>query len=191
MIAGQRRTEHDPTAGAGLAQHVARTVRQFDLDHHTRHRFDTARRAHRQFVADARREEEERLAAEAATAEREAQAQAALAEARQARDPGPAPWIVAGAGAALAVGGAVLLIVAEVDAGCVSAPNGCTDGGPRWEDFSERYDRVPIFRGVGGAALGLGAAAMAAGLVWALAGGGGGEPEVAIGPGGVRVRGHF
>ncbi|GAB5544003.1 MAG: hypothetical protein SangKO_037630 [Sandaracinaceae bacterium] len=142
-------------------------------------------------VADARREEEERLAAEAATAEREAQAQAALAEARQARDPGPAPWIVAGAGAALAVGGAVLLIVAEVDAGCVSAPNGCTDGGPRWEDFSERYDRVPIFRGVGGAALGLGAAAMAAGLVWALAGGGGGEPEVAIGPGGVRVRGHF
>lgn len=142
-------------------------------------------------IADAQREEEERGAAERAAAEREAAAAAALERAQaQTSDPGPAPWVIAGAGAALAVAGAVLVIVAEVDAGCVTAPNGCADDGPRWEDFAERYDRIPVFRSIGAAALGVGAAAMAAGVIWWVAASGSG-PEVALGPGGVRVRGSF
>jgi tetratricopeptide (TPR) repeat protein len=151
----------------------------------------------------ARREEERRQQ------EADRRALAAQLEARSVepaeggpagRGAGPAPWIVAGVGAATLVAGVVTLVVAELDAACVEDPSGCVEqpDAPRWSEVEARYDRVPALRGVGGALTGIGAAAVAVGLAWGLAAGGstdaGGDTAsttVALGPGGVIVRGVF
>jgi hypothetical protein len=96
-------------------------------------------------------------------------------------DPGPGPWIVTGIGGALILGGVALLIVTQLDLDAVSS-------GTRWADVQAAYDRVPILSATGFSLLGAGAAAMAAGLIWAALGSGS-SAEVAIGPGGVSVRG--
>jgi len=107
-------------------------------------------------------------------------------------DPGALPWIVAGGGAAVAIGGGVLLWVASSDVSAVEDPDGDM---PRWEDVQHRHDRAPALSVTGGGLLGVGAAAAVGGLSWALLSGGGGveDPavDVAVGPGGVRVRGRL
>lgn len=132
------------------------------------------------------REEEER-------ARREAEEQALREQLARARpsDPGPTPWIVLGTGAALVAAGVVLVVVAEVDAACVREPAGCVQdpSAPTWAEVAGAYDRVPVLQGVGGALLGAGAVAAAIGIAWGLSGGG--AAEVAVGPGGLIVRGRF
>lgn len=98
----------------------------------------------------------------------------------QASDAGPGPWIVAIAGGVLLAGGVALLVATQLDLDAVAS-------GTRWSDIEEAYDRVPILSATGWSLLGVGAAALAGGLVWAAVGGG--STEVALGPGGVLVRG--
>ncbi len=95
----------------------------------------------------------------------------------------PAPWIVVAVGGALVVTGVGLLVATQIDIDTVAA-------GDRWVDIQAAYDRVPILSGIGFAALGLGVAALAGGLVWAVVGSGS-STEVAIGPGHASVRGRF
>ncbi|HJL18717.1 MAG TPA: tetratricopeptide repeat protein [Sandaracinaceae bacterium LLY-WYZ-13_1] len=110
-------------------------------------------------------------------------------------EPGAAPWIVVGVGGAFLIGGVITLVIAEIDAACVEEPSGCVAqaDAPRWGEVSDRYDRVPALRGVGGALAGVGIAAAAVGLVWGLASGGDDDAEVraSLGPGGVVVEGRF
>ncbi len=98
----------------------------------------------------------------------------------RASDAGPGPWIVAIAGGALLAGGVALLVATQLDLDAVAS-------GTRWADIQGAYDRVPILSATGWSLLGVGAAALAGGLIWAALGGG--STEVALGPGGVVVRG--
>jgi hypothetical protein len=75
---------------------------------------------------------------------------------------GPEPWIVVGSGAALAVIGAILLGVGVAD---VAAVEGAPLGTP-WPSLAGAYDRAPILTGVGGAAIGVGAAVAVGGVIW-------------------------
>jgi tetratricopeptide (TPR) repeat protein len=102
-------------------------------------------------------------------------------------DAGPGPWIVVGVGGAAVVAGAVLLAVAAAD---VAAVEGASPG-TRWSEVRGAYDRSEAESIAGGVLLGVGAAAAAAGVVWAVAGGGGSEVEVAPTASGVVVRGTF
>ncbi len=148
------------------------------------------------------RAESERLARERREAE-----QAALREQLAARpdspasppppprDPGPGPWIVLAGGGAAAIAGVALVVVAELDAACVRAPAGCArdPSAPAWSDVADRYERIPTFQTIGAVLLGVGVAAMVAGLVWGVAGGGSDDAtvELGVGPGGVALRGSF
>ena len=86
-------------------------------------------------------------------------------------------------GGALVVGGAILLGVALAD---IDAVMSATD----WPSVRDAHERAPALSGVGIAALAVGLAAAGIGLaVWASAGGG--EAEVAFGPGTVQLRGRF
>ena len=86
-------------------------------------------------------------------------------------------------GGALVVGGAILLGVALAD---IDAVMSATD----WPSVRDAHKRAPALSGVGIAALAVGLAAAGIGLaVWASAGGG--EAEVAFGPGTVQLRGRF
>ena len=102
-------------------------------------------------------------------------------------DPGPGPWIVVGVGGAAVVAGAVLLAVAAAD---VAAVEGASPG-THWSEVRGAYDRSEAESIAGGVLLGVGAAAAIAGVVWAVAGSGGSEVEVAPTAGGVVVRGTF
>lgn len=106
--------------------------------------------------------------------------------------PGPAPWIVFGVSAAVTAVGVILVGVAVGDVAAV-------DNAPEGSDFDavrgahERSEPLSI---AGFTLLGVGVAAMAGSLGWALAGGGeaaDGESSVAlsVGPGGVSLRGRF
>lgn len=112
-------------------------------------------------------------------------------ELRDASDPGLVPWVVAGAGGAVAATGVVLLLVALGDVDTVENPEGEM---PRWEDSADAYDRAPVLSTIGAISLGVGGAAAITGLVWGLTSGGP-APEsdvaVAIGPGHVALRGVF
>jgi tetratricopeptide (TPR) repeat protein len=102
--------------------------------------------------------------------------------------PGAAPFLVASAGGLVAVAGGVFLVLAAMDTSAV-------ENATVWADVRDAYDRVPTFQTVGGVLLGVGGAALAAGLVWAIAGGGGGSREetlaLRVGPSSVSLEGTF
>ncbi|MGE0784139.1 MAG: tol-pal system YbgF family protein [Sandaracinaceae bacterium] len=124
---------------------------------------------------------------------------AAAEEARRLRgepppDPGVAPWILFGGGLAVAVTGAILVGVAELDAACVGDPTGCVSdpAAPRWQEVEAAYDRVVGFRVGGGIGIGVGVAAAIAGLTWAIVSADARASfEVALGPGSFTLRGAF
>lgn len=96
------------------------------------------------------------------------------------------PFVLVGAGGAVLVTGAALLGVA---AGARSTVEDA-DVGTRWSEVEGDADRADTMSLVGGLLLGLGLAVGAAGVVWLVAGGSS-RAEVAVGPGGVAVRGSF
>lgn len=86
-------------------------------------------------------------------------------------------------GGALVVGGAILLGVALADIDAVMSAT-------EWPSVRDAHERAPALSGVGIAALAVGLAAAGIGVaLWASAGGG--EAEVAFGPGTVQLRGRF
>lgn len=101
----------------------------------------------------------------------------------------PAPWIVLGVGGAAAVAGAVLMGVAAGEAGRVT---GAPDGA-RWEELEGTASGAEALWAAGLVLLGVGGAAMVAGLVWGIAGGGEDRPSARLRllPGGARVEGTF
>jgi hypothetical protein len=107
--------------------------------------------------------------------------------------PGIAPWIVAGAGGAVLVAGAVLMGVAAGDASRV------TDAmpGASWPELQSVGANAQTMWGVGIALVGVGLAAVGAGLVWGLlpSGGGNAEPTASarlrLIPGSIFVEGEF
>ncbi len=107
----------------------------------------------------------------------------------EAAGPGATPWIVAGSGALVAGAGVVLLLVSASDISAVEDPGPM----PVWADVEDAYDRAPVLSTVGGIALGVGAAALLTGLTWGLLSidAGGTEAEVAVGPGGLALRGRL
>ncbi len=137
-----------------------------------------------------RRQERERLEAQLAQ-EREA---AERARRERPADPGAAPWVVLGAGGAAAAAGVVLVVIGELDAACVSEPSGCvTDPSqPRWAEVSDAYGRAEALRIAGWVSIGVGAAAIVAGLTWGIASVSVSEDTaLRFGPGGVSYAGVF
>ncbi len=105
-------------------------------------------------------------------------------------DAGPAPWIVLGVGAAVAIAGAVLVGVAFSDIDTVqNAPPNSDFAGVR-----AAYDQAPILSGIGWAAIGVGAAMAVAGIVWGVTGSssaGQAHAELRLTPGGLSLTGTF
>lgn len=76
----------------------------------------------------------------------------------------PAPWVLSALGAALAVGGVVMLTVSALDLASV-------EGAPEGTSFAtvrEAAERAPILSGLGWGALAVGVALTAGGLIWGL-----------------------
>ena len=99
----------------------------------------------------------------------------------------PAPWLVAGLGALVLVGGAILLGLSELDAATVA-------NAPTWAAAAPAYERAPRLSGAGIAALGVGALTLTLGAVWGAVAPRSGSPTttmVAFGPGFVVARGTF
>jgi tetratricopeptide (TPR) repeat protein len=104
--------------------------------------------------------------------------------------PGPAPWIVAGVGGAVAVVGAVLMGVGAADAASVT---GAPDG-TEWATIEGAAGRANAEFGAGVVMLGVGVVALGAGIVWGVVGGGSSESptaNVSFGPGSVHLSGTF
>jgi len=104
---------------------------------------------------------------------------------------GAAPWILIGAGGAVAVAGGVLLAVALSNKRAVENPSG---NAPAWSEYSARNDSVYPLSLAGIAALGVGAAAAIGGLVWKVTADGTPErahAQLELTPSGVRVHGSF
>jgi tetratricopeptide (TPR) repeat protein len=104
-------------------------------------------------------------------------------------DPDVTPWIVAGAGGVVAIVGAILVGVAYGDIGTVQ--NAAM--GTFYDSVMSADQQAPILSGVGFAAIGVGLAAAAAGIVWGIVGSSPSSESVAvrIGPGGVSIAGTF
>lgn len=100
-------------------------------------------------------------------------------------EPSPLGWVLTGVGAVVAVTGVGFLVGAEVRAGEV---RDAADGTP-WPDLEQAYADADNFAIAGGVLAGVGAATAALGVVLALTAQG--DQEVAVGPGGVTVRGRF
>ncbi|MCB9707820.1 MAG: hypothetical protein H6714_03370 [Myxococcales bacterium] len=85
---------------------------------------------------------------------------------RRASDDSASPWpfVLAGTGAAVAIGGGVLLLLAQ------SSKSSVEDAKPQsaWSDVKGDHDRVPVFSTTGAVMLGAGVAAGLAGLAWAI-----------------------
>src|SRR6185436_18586535 len=77
--------------------------------------------------------------------------------------PGAMPWVLVGVGGAMMAGGGVLLLLALNDIHDVEHPDGMD-----WSEVSDANAAAPIKSGIGFALLGVGAAGVAAGLIWAL-----------------------
>lgn len=78
--------------------------------------------------------------------------------------PGIAPWIVVGGGGAAVIGGVVMMVVGSSQA---SEVTGASDG-TQWKDIEGSAGSANTFWGIGLGLTGLGVAAAAVGLVWAL-----------------------
>jgi tetratricopeptide (TPR) repeat protein len=88
----------------------------------------------------------------------------------RANDRGAGPWVVVISGGAIAIAGGVFLGVALAERADIE---GLTRAdGTSFEEVEGALDRVPIFSTIGAVALGVGAAALAAGIVWLVADGG-------------------
>ena len=102
--------------------------------------------------------------------------------------PGALPWVVTATGAAVAIGGGVLLYLAQQDIETV-------ESGTRWSEVEDAPGRVPLLSTAGAIMLGVGGAALLAGLTWAIVGGGSSDEapalRVAATPGGLLVGGTF
>lgn len=100
----------------------------------------------------------------------------------------PGAWALLGAGAAVAVTGAVLLGVGAPDVQAADTPR-------RPETFASADARETTARaltGAGSAALGVGVVLAGIGIGWAVAGAGSArETTVSLGPGGVSITGSF
>lgn len=107
---------------------------------------------------------------------------------RQGFDPLPA-WIVVGASGAVAITGVILLAVGQSEADAV---DGAPHGTP-WLQVADAAGRAEWMRVLGWGLLGLGAAGAAAGVSWALLGGGSDERTVSlrITPLGLELDGTF
>lgn len=142
-------------------------------------------------------------ATEPATTEPEATATTSTTTSTAAVDaggggPSAVPWIVVGAGAAVAIVGAVLLGVASSDAARVT---GATDGAT-WSELSGVADGASSMWTAGQVMVGVGAAVLAAGVVWGVvdltSSGGSGERAEArtrtrlrVGLGSIGLEGSF
>jgi tetratricopeptide (TPR) repeat protein len=104
--------------------------------------------------------------------------------------PGVAPWIVAVAGGAALVAGAVLMGVAAGEAGRVT--NAADDA--RWPELRGVAEGAQTLWGVGIALLGVGAGALGVGLVWGLVPSERSQPAQArlrLAPGSLLLEGEF
>jgi len=103
----------------------------------------------------------------------------------------PAPWILLGVGAGLAIAGGVVYGVGAAD---IARVNGASRG-TEWSSVSGVYDSAPVMTGVGlGVMLaGLGTAVVGAGwgIANATSSGDGGSARLSIGPLGASVEGTF
>ena len=96
------------------------------------------------------------------------------------------PWLLVGAGAAVAVTGGVLLAVGQARRGKIED----AAVGTAWDDVAQ-YDDADTFTGVGAALLGVGVAGAVVGVVLLSVGGEDEHPSASLrlGPTGVSVRG--
>jgi tetratricopeptide (TPR) repeat protein len=133
--------------------------------------------------AENRTEVEQRIATARARVTR-----AALASAPRAGSD-PTGWILVGTGAALAVGGAIVLGVGRSDVGAVEASMGTLS----WTAASEAVGRGDALTVAGSVGLGLGVGLAALGLGLALSSGSSQEGSVALqfGPTSVGISGAF
>jgi tetratricopeptide (TPR) repeat protein len=102
--------------------------------------------------------------------------------------PGAGPWILTGAALAVAVTGGVLLGLGAAKKSDVESAMGV-----EWTNVSGDYDGAIAFSSIGVALLAVGGAALAAGIIWVIAGSSGSESStaVSVSPLGVDVRGRF
>lgn len=102
----------------------------------------------------------------------------------------PVPWIVVGAGAAVAIAGGVLLGLGLSDRATVE---GAQDGAVWSEGAADAYARGPAILTSGVVLLPVGVVVAALGVVWALVApsGGGEQATLRIGPGGLELTGRF
>jgi hypothetical protein len=100
----------------------------------------------------------------------------------------PWPWVVTGVSGAVMIGGGVLLALAMSD---LSTVEDAKKGTP-FSELAPAYDGAPIKSGIGFAMLGVGAAGVAVGLIWALRSSGEqARIQVAVRPGRVVLGGSF
>jgi tetratricopeptide (TPR) repeat protein len=105
------------------------------------------------------------------------------------------PWVLVGAGGAAAIAGGILLGLAAADVASVEG----APAGSYWSRVSDAYGRSEAESIAGAVLLGVGGAAAAAGVVWALVPSGGGSSgggeraavTLAPTPGGLTLRGSF
>lgn len=97
-----------------------------------------------------------------------------------------APWALSAAGGVLLAGGAVLVGLSELDAQTVASA-------PTWAAAAASYERAPLLSGLGIAALGAGALALAIGIPWGATSSGSSEAgaRVSVGPSSIAVTGSF
>lgn len=102
----------------------------------------------------------------------------------------PAPWIVFGSGAVVAIVGGILLGLGLADRDTVENP----PAGVFWNDVEAAYERGPALLTSGVILLPVGIAAMAGGLVWALiapAGASSDTVSLRLGPTAIQLHGRF
>ncbi|MEY4580821.1 MAG: hypothetical protein RL701_5524, partial [Pseudomonadota bacterium] len=110
---------------------------------------------------------------------------------------GAGPWILIGAGGAVAIAGGVLLAVALSNKNAVENPSAVNNQPPVYREYESRDKLVFPLSTIGITALSLGAASMVGGLVWKITTSGGQERTPAASaqlqflPGQVRLSGHF
>jgi hypothetical protein len=90
---------------------------------------------------------------------------AATATAPSLEGPGAWPWVVVGVSGAMMAGGGVLLALAQSDVSTVEG----AEKGTRWSELEGAYDGAPVKSTAGVVLLGVGAAGLVAGVLWALA----------------------